>query len=167
MKATVRRGCCPSLNAPMQTGDGLLLRLTPPLRGWRPGAVAAIAEAAERYGNGVIQATSRGNLQLRGFRSGSVAPLVQTLAEAGVSEGRHVVAMNPLAGLDPQAFADPRTIAAAIAAGLPRLAPKVSVVVDGGGALHLDALEADVRLQAGGGGLWHLSAGAAYLGVVA
>src|SRR3954470_8361530 len=123
MKATVRRGYCPSLNAPMQTGDGLLLRLTPPLRGWRPGAVAAIAEAAERYGNGVIQVTSRGNLQLRGFRSASVPPFIQTLTEAGISEGRRVVTMGPLAGIDPHEDADPRQLAAAIAADLPRLAP--------------------------------------------
>jgi precorrin-3B synthase len=51
-------------------------------------------------------------------------------------------------------ISDPRPLAAAIRAGIAgrglagRLAPKVSVVVDGGGALGLAALAADVRLEA-------------------
>ncbi|MBS0644880.1 MAG: precorrin-3B synthase [Proteobacteria bacterium] len=161
-----RRGYCPSLESPMETGDGLLLRLTPPIGGWRPGAVAVIAGAAERYGNAVIEMTSRGNLQLRGFRSTSIPPFVRLLEEAGVTEGRRVVVVGPLAGIDPLAVADPRPLASAIAGDLPRLAPKVSVVVDGGGALHLDGLEADIRLRAADAKTWHLFAGPAHLGLV-
>jgi precorrin-3B synthase len=39
-----------------------------------------------------------------------------------------------------------------------RLGPKVSVTIDGGCALHLDAVRADVRLRAGSAG-WHLGLG--------
>ncbi len=60
---------------------------------------------------------------------------------------------------------DPRPLAEAIrtrAAGL-RLAPKVSVVVDGGGVLHLDALAADMRLRAVGA-RWEVWVGGRFLG---
>ena len=40
-----------------------------------------------------------------------------------------------------------------------RLAPKTSVIVDGGGALHLDAIDADLRLVATSGGRFHLAVG--------
>ena len=50
----------------MQSGDGLVVRMRP--RGGRLSAAqaAGIAELAERYGNGLIDLTSRANLQIRG-----------------------------------------------------------------------------------------------------
>ncbi len=64
------------------------------------------------------------------------------------------VETGPLAGIDPQEIADPRPLAERIRAAVeeaglaPRLGPKVSVVVDGGGQLTMDAVTADVRLKA-------------------
>jgi precorrin-3B synthase len=53
---------------------------------------------------------------------------------------------------DPSALVDTQALAAsirnAIAAAKLALAPKVSVIVDGGGRLHLDTLLADIRLRA-------------------
>lgn len=166
MTAFVRRGACPSLAAPMQTGDGLLLRLTPPWDGWDPAAVVALAEAADRFGNGVLDITARGKLQLRGFTANTVPRFAAALAQAGLAEGPPVMAVGPLAGQDGQEIADPRPLAAQIAAALPDLAPKVSVLVDGGGALHLDGMDADIRLRAEDTRTWHLWAGTAYLGMV-
>ena len=55
---------------------------------------------------------------------------------------------------DPGAIIDAAPLAAelrrALAEAQLALAPKVSVVIDGGGALHLDALSADIRLRAVG-----------------
>lgn len=167
MTSFVRRGACPSLAAPMQTGDGLLLRLTPPWEGWRPAAVVAMAEAAERFGNGVLDVTARGKLQLRGFTAETVPRLAAALAAAGITEGPPAVAVGPLAGEDRQEIADPRPLAARIAAALPELAPKASVLVDGGGVLHLDGMHADIRLKAQDARAWHLWAGAVRLGTVA
>ena len=166
MSAPPRRGACPSLAAPMPTGDGLLLRIAPPAEGWRPAAVARLAEAAGRFGNGVLEVTSHGKLQARGFAPETVSSFATVLAEAGLAEGPPAVSAGPLAGEDPGEAADPRPLAAAISPALPPLAPKVAVVVDGGGALHLDALAADLRLRAAGGGCWHLSAGPEWLGLV-
>src|SRR5262249_17177639 len=61
---------------------------------------------------------------------------------------------NPLAGLDPDEVLDTSVTAAELRRAISaapfsaELAPKVSVALDGGGALHLDAVPADVRLRA-------------------
>ena len=70
-----RRGACPGLSTPMQTGDGLLVRLLP--TGTIPlAAFAALCHAARAHGNGVIEVTSRGSIQVRGL-SGDVTVLRQ------------------------------------------------------------------------------------------
>ena len=61
---------------------------------------------------------------------------------------------SPLSGLDPEEILDASALAADLRRALAqtslaaRLAPKVSVAIDGGGGLSLDELAADVRLCA-------------------
>ncbi|RWO25610.1 precorrin-3B synthase [Mesorhizobium sp.] len=159
MNAFSRRGACPALSAPMQTGDGLLVRLNPVAGGLLPKSLIGLGEAASRHGNGIMEVTARGSLQIRGLTPASARLLAMEVNALGIAVRTGVlVETGPLAGLDPQEIADPRplaeriraAIAAAIAeAGLAqRLGPKVSVIVDGGGRLGMDAVTADVRLAA-------------------
>ena len=66
MNAPLRRGACPGLSAPMPTGDGLLVRFVPadamPLD-----AFIALCAAARAHGNGIVEVTARGSLQVRGL----------------------------------------------------------------------------------------------------
>ncbi|MFK8250480.1 precorrin-3B synthase [Ancylobacter terrae] len=149
-----RRGACPSLPEPMATGDGLLARLVPaePLT---PAQLAGLARASREHGNGLIEVTARGSLQVRGLSAASAPDFAAAVADLGIIVREGPVQANPLAGrLDGMAF-DPRPLAAAIArlaaplAG--RLAPKLSVIVDGGGRLGLDGLAADIRVTAAAG----------------
>jgi precorrin-3B synthase len=115
-------------------------------------AFIGLCEAARTHGNGTMEISARGSLQVRGLTplsaprfAGAVAALAIDLCE-GVS-----ILADPLPD-DPAALIDANSIAAALrravaGAGL-SLAPKVSVVVDGGGRLSLDALFADIRLRA-------------------
>ena len=156
MNAPFRRGACPGLSAPMQTGDGLLVRLRPigviPL-----GALARLCAAACEYGNGVIEITARGSIQVRGRRRESAPKFADTIAELeiAVSDGVPVLT-NPLAGIAAAEIADVRHVVADLRDALARLSlaaqlsAKISVIVDGGGRLNLDRLTADVRLRAVG-----------------
>ncbi|MBB6410488.1 precorrin-3B synthase [Mesorhizobium sangaii] len=160
MNAFSRRGACPALEAPMRTGDGLLVRLNPVAGGPSSGGLSpklliALAESALRHGNGIMEVTARGSLQIRGLTPES-APLLATEVDAldiAVRTGVPVET-GPLAGIDPQEIGDPRPLAERIRAAVDeagltqRLGPKVSVVVDGGGQLRLDSVTADVRLAA-------------------
>ncbi|TIN24007.1 MAG: precorrin-3B synthase [Mesorhizobium sp.] len=165
MNAFSRRGACPALSAPMQTGDGLLVRLNPVAGGpssggpssggLSPKLLIGIAESALRHGNGIMEVTARGSLQIRGLTAQSAALLAAEVDALGIAVRTGVpVDTGPLAGIDPQEIADPRPLAERITAAVEeagltqRLGPKVSVVVDGCGQLTMDAVTADVRLAA-------------------
>ncbi|MEP9396177.1 precorrin-3B synthase [Mesorhizobium sp. KR2-14] len=139
----------------MQTGDGLLVRLNPVAGGVSPKELIGLCESALRHGNGVVEVTARGSLQIRGLTAESATMLAAEVDVLGIAVRTGVpVETGPLAGLDPEEISDPSALAARIreaidAAGLgARLGPKVSVVVDGGGQLNMSTVQADVRLTA-------------------
>jgi precorrin-3B synthase len=152
-----RRGACPGLCAPMPTGDGLLVRLRPigtvPLA-----AFAGLCAASRAHGSGVVEITARGSIQVRGLSAASAPRFAAAVAALGVAAEDGVpVLTSALAGLDPTEILDTEALAADLRRALARsshaarLAPKISVAVDGGGVLGLDALAADVRLHAESG----------------
>lgn len=154
MNASLRRGACPGLSAPMQTGDGLLVRMLP-LGTITPEAFAAFCAAAREHGNSVVEVTARGSIQVRGLSPISAPRFAAAIAALGIVAGDGIaVHASPLAGLDADEILDAETRAADIRRALAqrvlamRLAPKISVAIDGGGALGLDWLSADVRLRA-------------------
>ena len=160
-----RRGACPSLDAPMQTGDGLLARLRLPGNRLTPSQLGAIATLAAQHGNGLVEVTARGNLQVRGLTPASTAPFAAAIRETIEIETGLVIDLSPLAGDDPHEIADPRPLAEAIRRGTEHMAtqlgPKVSVVIDSGGQIPLAALKADIRLLALDASNWAVTLGGA------
>jgi precorrin-3B synthase len=149
-----RRGACPGLSAPMTTGDGLLVRLLP-IGTIELNAFAALCAAARQYGNGVIEVTSRGSIQIRGLSTATAPRFAAAVAALGIAaEDGIPVLTNPLAGLDAEDIIDAGVLAADLRRALAqralasRLSAKVSVAIDGGGSLSLDGITADVRLRA-------------------
>ena len=162
MKTSVR-GACPSIAAPMQTGDGLLVRLIPhnPIDIEK---LFILCTAAEEHGNGIIEITQRGSLQIRGLREGSASTFARIIAslEIGADEGPPLIT-SPLLGHLEEPF-DSSTLVSSVRnmlqqerPNLESLGPKVSVLIDGGGPLHLDAVSADIRLVATSNSLFQLS----------
>jgi precorrin-3B synthase len=175
------RGACPGLSAPMQTGDGLLVRLLPigtiPLA-----AFGALCRTARAHGNGVIEVTSRGSIQVRGLSAASAPSFAAAVAALGIAAEDGVpVHCNPLTGIDAEEFFDAAALADALRRRLmqqsmaARVSAKVSVAIDGGGSLNLATLPTDIRLCAlatTDGVVLHVSVGgdessAADLGIVA
>jgi len=162
----------------METGDGLLARIVP-AGSMKLKALAGLCAAARTHGNGTMEISARGSLQVRGLTPASALLFADRVSALGIdiSDGVAVIA-DPL-GDDPAALLDANALARELrraikSAGLP-LAPKVSVIVDGGGRLHLDALAADIRVRAvtsAGSPLLHIAlagdgATAAPLGMIA
>jgi precorrin-3B synthase len=149
-----RRGACPGLSAPMATGDGLLVRLLP-IGTIALDASAALGAAARQHGNGIIEVTSRGSIQIRGLSAASAPHFAAAVAALGIAaEDGIPVLINALTGLDAEDIIDADALAADLRLALARrslaarLSAKVSVAIDGGGALDLDGIAADVRLRA-------------------
>jgi precorrin-3B synthase len=154
MNAPLRRGACPGLSAPMQTGDGLLVRLLPigtiPLNAFRE-----LCAAARTFGNGIVEITARGSIQVRGLGMASAPTFAAAVGALGIAAEDSVpVHINPLSGLDPDEILDAGPVAVDLRRAVAdrklaaRLSPKVSVAIDGAGALSLDRLSVDARLRA-------------------
>jgi precorrin-3B synthase len=154
------RGWCPGALRPMESGDGLIVRLK--VTGGIVDVLLAerIAGWSSRWGNGLIDLSSRGNLQLRGLSFQHLPALHEALTEAGLlddseaGEAARNVVSSPLAGLDPAAVLDARPIVKSLEqrlatdASLHILPGKFGFAVDDGGLLGLAAVPADVQFVA-------------------
>jgi precorrin-3B synthase len=148
------KGFCPGVATPMETGDGLLARLLPP----EPIPIQAfqiLCAAASEHGNGVLEVTQRGSLQIRGLSAASAQTFADVIAALGIGQDRGPPLLtSPLLGIEADGLIDSNTLTSALRIALARrpnigsLSPKVSVLIDGGGKLHLDAVPADIRLRA-------------------
>ncbi|MEQ1576242.1 MAG: precorrin-3B synthase [Hyphomicrobium sp.] len=107
-QASLRKGWCPGALRPMETGDGLLVRVRPRAGQFSIAALKVIAGTATRYGSGEIDLTNRANLQLRGLSGvtwpGAIAELnaAGLLDETAAIEAVRNVTVDPLCGIDPQ-----------------------------------------------------------------
>lgn len=136
--------------------DGGLCRIKLPGGRLDARQARAIAAVARAHGSGVIEATNRANLQLRGIRDGEAAALTAALLGAGLgplvdadgdaaalaaSDDVRNLMLSPLAGRDPAALIDSAALAAPIFGMLAReprrfeLSPKFSIQLDGGEAV--------------------------------
>src|SRR5271168_5124782 len=94
-----RRGACPGLSAPMPTGDGLLVRLLP-AGIMSLAAFGGLCKAAHTYGNGIIEITSRGSIQLRGLSETTAPLLAAAVAALDIAADDGVpIHCDPLSGL--------------------------------------------------------------------
>ena len=154
------RGWCPGALRPMMSGDGLVVRLRIPLGRLPQDAARAVARAARRHGNGLIDLSARANLQLRGVGDEGHGALIAELRELGLIDGdagaeaRRNVIVTP--------FSRPRdsseTIAAELAqlltrADAPPLPGKFGFAVDCGPQPVLTGTAADIRIEQGPRGL--------------
>ncbi|VBD81808.1 precorrin-3B synthase [Burkholderia pseudomallei] len=147
---------CPGLVRIVAARDGGLCRIKLPGGALTAAQARAVAAVARAFGSGVIEATNRANLQVRGVKAGREASASRALIDAGLGplmdgasaasleacaaardDVRNVM-LSPTAGRDPDALVDSAALAARLLAMLqtePRcaaLSPKFSVLLDGG-----------------------------------
>ncbi|GAB7125514.1 precorrin-3B synthase [Silvimonas sp. JCM 19000] len=156
---------CPGLLNIVPTGDGGLCRIRLPAGVLQARQAHAVADAAAQFASGVIEATNRANLQIRGVRPGAESALIEALLAAGLGpqdgagslaerDGVRNVMISPLAGRDAAAMLDTRPLAAQLLAALQAepqfaaLSPKFCVLLDGGEALSAIDHPHDVWLAA-------------------
>jgi precorrin-3B synthase len=154
------KGWCPGALRPMQSGDGLIVRIRPQSATFSPRELGVLADAARQFGNGHIDLTRRANLQIRGVLEASLSGLQDVIAGLGLldesadSEAVRNIMINPLAGIDPTEVLDIRPIGRELARWLGSekslwsLPSKFGFIVDGGGILSLAQQRADIRLAA-------------------
>ncbi|WP_282723473.1 cobalamin biosynthesis protein CobG [Halomonas kalidii] len=146
------KGWCPGAWRPMPTGDGLLVRVRPRLGRLTRGQMLALCEAAETFGSGLIELTSRANLQLRGVSEATWPGLMAFLVEHGL------VDLDPHAERRPQLLPAPEWRAGDATheaarllevrlAEMPALPAKMGIAIDAGEAPMLGEVSADLRIE--------------------
>ncbi|MEB0046508.1 MULTISPECIES: precorrin-3B synthase [unclassified Pseudomonas] len=160
MSIALRPSACPGLLRIVQALDGGICRIK--LTGGSISAeqAIAVADAAERFAGGVIEATNRANLQIRGI-GGDHSALIDSLLVAGLgprtAAGDDVrnLMLSPSAGIDPKSAFDTRPLAEHILATLQsherfhQLSAKFAVQLDGGEGLAMLEHHHDLWLSAG------------------
>ncbi|RSV37406.1 cobalamin biosynthesis protein CobG [Sphingomonas sp. ABOLE] len=148
------RGWCPDAWRPMAAGDGLLVRVKPRLARLTRSQVLGLCDAALTLGNGLIDLTSRGNLQIRGVTEARWLPLVERLIALDLvdADPAREKRRNLLVAPDWQAGDDTHRIAGDLLAALdtlPDLPGKMGVVVDAGPVPLLADAPGDFRIERG------------------
>ncbi|MCS3931474.1 precorrin-3B synthase [Bradyrhizobium elkanii] len=158
MSAAAIKGWCPGALRPMQSGDGLVVRVRPFGGRLEAAQVAGLAELAERYGNGLIDVTSRANLQIRGVSEQGHRRLLDGLALLRLLdpdtdiEARRNILVTPFwnSGDETQALA--AELEEALADSALDLPTKFGFAIDDGKSRVLAGDSADVRIERDRGG---------------
>lgn len=158
MNAFEIKGWCPGALRPMQSGDGLVVRVRPHNGRLSPPQAVGIAEAALAFGNGWIDLSGRANLQIRGVTDSSYPPLIAALTLLGLVDGdadaeaRRNILLTPFwsAGDDSDVVA--QALQRALAEYDIVLPSKFGFVVDCGAERALSAAPGDIRIERGARG---------------
>ena len=146
------KGWCPGAYTPMASGDGLIVRLRPRLSRLSLQQGLNICDLAERHGTGVIEITSKANLQLRGIRQEQYEDILNALLALGLLdetaeiESRHNIVLAP----DWEQGGLSQTLAEEFyerLPELPELPAKFSFALDVGKTRRLAAVSSDIRME--------------------
>ncbi|WP_148252305.1 cobalamin biosynthesis protein CobG [Aidingimonas lacisalsi] len=146
------KGWCPGAWRPMATGDGLLVRVRPRLGQFTRDQMLALCEAAETFGSGLIELTSRANLQLRGVTEAAWPGLLDFLVEYELVDPDPHSERRPQLLLTPDWRAGDAThetacLLLARLADMAELPDKMGVAIDAGEAPVLGEVSADFRIE--------------------
>ncbi len=163
MNAPEPRGWCPTAHRPMMSGDGLLVRIRPMSGRMTADKARTVADLAHRFGNGLIDLTSRAGLQVRGVRDDAHPELLHALvAEELVHadpdiEARRNIVVAPFWISGDLTNRLERALAPRLA-DLPRLPAKTGIAIDTGTEPVLLDVSADFRFERDASGVLLLRA---------
>ena len=152
MTKPIAKGWCPGAYRPMQSGDGLIVRVRPRFAHLSAEQALGLSHAAQRFGNGTIDLTSRSNLQIRGVTETVYDPLLSALAALNLLDAvpEIEVRRNILVAPDWSAADDTYALTAALSQqldALPELPTKFGFAIDTGIAPMLTDASADIRIE--------------------
>ena len=152
------KGWCPSAYRPMQSGDGLIVRVKPRLARLTAKQGRALADLAQRYGNGLVDLTSRANLQIRGVSQADHPALLDALQNANlidtdpILEARRTIVTAPF--WQPGDMTERLTLALMDRlVEFPDLPGKMGFAVDTGALPMLTSVSGDFRFETSDKGL--------------
>jgi len=158
MSGAIVKGWCPGAHRPMMSGDGLVVRVRPRLGRITRDQVLEVCTLANVNGNGMIDVTSRANLQIRGVSEKAHGSLLTGLIAAGLVDVDAVLDMRRNVVATP--FWKPGDLTDRLGSvlaerlpDLPELPAKFGFALDTGDRPMLADVSADIRVERGPEGL--------------
>jgi len=155
----VIKGYCPGALTPMMSGDGIVVRVRPFNGRLRRAQADGIATLAAAHGNGMLDLSSRGNIQIRGVTQDSYPALIEGLGHMGLLdptpeiEARRNVMVTPLWQTGDEAEVLVAQMTQALSSQeAPAIPHKFGFAIDTGTLPVLQTASADVRLERDAGG---------------
>ncbi|MBR1329703.1 precorrin-3B synthase [Bradyrhizobium ottawaense] len=153
MSAATVKGWCPGALRPMLSGDGLVVRVRPFGGRLEAPQISGLAELAGQHGNGLIDVTSRANLQIRGVSEAGHRPLIDGLARLALldpdpaTDARRNILVTPFwrAGDATQSLA--AELEEALEDNSLALPTKFGFAIDDGTSRVLAGDSADIRIE--------------------
>ena len=158
VKGPIVKGWCPGSYRPMQSGDGLIMRVRPRLGQLSPNQMIGLCDISQTFGNGVIDLTNRANLQLRGIAQDNHQTVLDALLaldlldETPELEARRNIICAPLRTSEGFTAQLAQELTDRLAE-LPDLPAKFGFAIDADGPPQLSAAPADIRIETGPSGL--------------
>ncbi|MDD1533214.1 MULTISPECIES: precorrin-3B synthase [unclassified Bradyrhizobium] len=153
MSASAIKGWCPGALRPMLSGDGFVVRVRPFGGRLEVPQITGLADLAGRHGNGLIDVTSRANLQIRGVSEESHRPLLDGLAQLRLldpdaeSEARRNILVTPFWGGGDETQSLAAELEEALAECGLALPTKFGFAIDDGRSRVLASDSADIRIE--------------------
>lgn len=157
MNVPAVRGWCPTAHRPMMSGDGLLVRMRPRSGRMTADKARTVADLVRRFGNGLIDLTSRAGLQIRGVTEDAHSELLRALvAEELVDadpeiEARRNIVVTPFWISGDLTDRLERALSRRLAE-LPQMSAKSGIAIDTGTEPVLQDVSADFRFERDGKG---------------
>ena len=146
-------GICPSIDEPILSGDGYLIRFRPTLGYLNKKQLVSLGKAASQFGNGVIEFTTRANISLRGIDKNKLAKLSDFLKREKIVNQHETkktvsnVIYSPFPNLKDKEFLEISKMIEDQLPYIPKLHKKFGIAVDIGRMATLQNVHADLRLE--------------------
>lgn len=153
------RGYCPSIYSPMASRDGWLVRMRAPLNGFTARQGLFLSRVAQKYCDGLLQLTSRANIQLRVTKQEDIKIILRAAIDEGLiypdqaCERRLNIIINPHIASKAPPHSDTLRCGHMLRQlllthhDLDTLNPKFGFVVDGGMDPNVNCLYSDVTIR--------------------
>ncbi|WP_299153311.1 cobalamin biosynthesis protein CobG [uncultured Tateyamaria sp.] len=148
------KGWCPGAYTPMMSGDGLIVRVRPRMGRLTQDQILGLCAVSVQNGNGIIDLTSRANLQLRGVKDHAAALdallVLDLLDPTPEAEAKRNIVVAPLWSDADLTHRLHNAICARLHE-LPDLPAKIGIAIDTGAQPVLQDTSADFRFERGAG----------------
>lgn len=146
-------GLCPSIGQPLLSGDGYLIRIRPKYGYLNSRQLMSLGKAANQFGNGIIEFTTRANITIRGINDKKLNDLSlflkneQIVNQLDTNKTVSNIIYSPFTRLNDKKFLKISKTIEDQLLSIPKIHKKFGIAIDLGSVATLQNIHADLRIE--------------------